>query len=234
MCVIVLAVGLWQTASARWLRWLGVVAMVGVCVQGTLGIFRIELNALMGNTLALIHGGFAQIVFALLVCVALFTSRAWSVCPASRGSANLRGWSLLTVGLVFAQLLLGGLVRHKDHALAARFHLLVAFAVVAAALWLTKLALEHDVGARAVKVLLGLLAVQVFLGVESWIARFTHTTATGMILEPLAAHADWFRSLHYLTGTLLFATTVVIALRAQQALAWTPTATPAPRALEGA
>jgi cytochrome c oxidase assembly protein subunit 15 len=232
LCVIVLAVGLWRQASRPWLRWLGVVALVAVCVQGTLGIFRIELNALMGKTLALVHGCFAQIVFTLLICLTLFTSRVWASRPAAVGSSNLRAWSVLTVILVFGQLLLGGIVRHQDHPLAARFHLLIAFAVVASALWLTKLALEHDIAPRAVKVLLGLIAVQVFLGVESWIARFTHTSATGTILEPLAVHADWFRSLHYLTGTLIFATSVVIALRAQQALAWSAMPAPAARAVQ--
>jgi heme A synthase len=135
--------------------------------------------------------------------------------------------------LVLSQLILGGMVRHLEQPLAARFHLLVAFAVVAAALWLAKLALEQDVGSRAVRILLGLIAVQVFLGVESWLARFTHTSAAGTLIEPLAVHADWFRSLHYVTGTFILATTVVIALRAQQALAWSTTA-PAPQAVKEA
>src|SRR5262249_24028820 len=128
-CVIVLAVSLWLGQPRRWLRWLGVLALVCVCVQGTLGIFRIELNAVMGKTLALVHGFFAQLVFTLLVCLALFTSRSWSMRTGS-ASANLRSWSLLTLGLVLGQVLLGGLVRHQDHALTGRGHMLLAFGVV--------------------------------------------------------------------------------------------------------
>ena len=45
------------------------------------------------------------------------------------GIAALRSWSFFTVGLVLAQLLVGGLVRHLDYSLAGRLHLLLAFAV---------------------------------------------------------------------------------------------------------
>src|SRR5439155_9281591 len=77
-CVIVLAMGLWRYHARRWLGWLGMAALAGVIVQGLLGGFRVSLNALVGTDLALVHGLFAQLVFALLVSVALFTSRRWS------------------------------------------------------------------------------------------------------------------------------------------------------------
>src|SRR5713226_9137275 len=47
-CVMLLAVGLWRLETRRWLRWLGVVALAGVIVQGLLGGFRVRLNALLG------------------------------------------------------------------------------------------------------------------------------------------------------------------------------------------
>src|SRR5439155_18446269 len=128
-----------RTDPRRWMRWLGVAALAGVCAQGLLGIFRIELNALMGKTLALVHGLFAQLVFALLVSVAVLTSRSWLAFRAretareaeTQTTGGLRAWSILTACLVFGQLILGGLVRHKDYFLSARAHLLLAFVVVA-------------------------------------------------------------------------------------------------------
>jgi heme a synthase len=233
LCVIVLAAALWWREPRRGVRWLGLAALAAVCVQGALGIFRIELHALLGPHLAMIHGCFAQLVLTLLVCVAFVTSRSWMTLPGA-GSRNLRAWSILLVCLVFAQLVVGGFVRHLDYALAGRVHLLLAFAVVAAALWSAKLAFEHEVGARAAKVLLALIAVQVFLGVESWLGKFASAASPWLMLEPLAVHAEWFRSLHYLTGTFILATSVIIMLRAQQALGHVAAVAPPARTLEEA
>ena len=76
-CVIVLAAGLWFWEGPRWVRWMGVLALVGVIVQGLLGKYRVDLNALLGQDLALIHGIFGQTVFALLTSIAVLTSRAF-------------------------------------------------------------------------------------------------------------------------------------------------------------
>src|SRR5262249_48665429 len=145
-CVIVLAIALWLREPRRWVRWLGLAALVGVSMQGLLGGLRVNLNALMGNNLALIHGCFAQLVFALLVSLALWTSRGWQTASAAADTPQLRHWSLLTACLVYSQAVLGALVRHKDVALGARAHLLVAFAVVAAVVWLGKLVADSHPG----------------------------------------------------------------------------------------
>src|SRR5574340_1232310 len=51
-CVIVLALGLWLTATRRGLKWLGAAALAGVIVQGLLGGFRVRLHELLGTNLA--------------------------------------------------------------------------------------------------------------------------------------------------------------------------------------
>src|SRR5262249_538727 len=43
-CVIVLAVLLWLREPRRWVRWLGIAALVGVTLQGILGGFRVRLH----------------------------------------------------------------------------------------------------------------------------------------------------------------------------------------------
>ncbi len=230
-CAIVLAIGLWRKDTRPWVRWLGLIALLAVSLQGSLGIFRIELDALMGRSLALVHGAFAQIVFGLLISVVVVTSSGWTSWnwPVTQ-SPQLRQWSITTAALVYCQLVLGGIVRHKDHALAARSHILLAFVVLAAALWLAKLAWEHQVGHRAVKLLLALLAVQVVLGIESWLSKFLDRASPHMQIQPLLVHHEVLRSVHYLVGTLVFATSVVIALRAYQGLAWSPAAQAQPAA----
>src|SRR5260370_20833692 len=77
-CVIVVAV--WLTISARrgWLIGLGWAVLLCVIVQGLLGGFRVRLNALFGTDLAAVHGVFAQVVFGMIVSVAVCTSRAFA------------------------------------------------------------------------------------------------------------------------------------------------------------
>ena len=259
ICVIVLTVSLWFFEPRRWLRWAGLAALLGVCVQGLLGIFRIELNALMGNpTLSLVHGSFAQLVFALLVSIALWTSRAWQTVQGNENSAQgavLGKWSSMTAALIYGQLVLGGLVRHKDIALGARAHLLMAFGVVAALVWLAKLVFteanispELDAQARdssgkiprlrvglrdrstrqCMSVVLVLLVVQLWLGVESWLSKFAVPGYPNRQVEPLAVHHELVRSLHYLAGALLFSTVVMLTLLAHRSAfaAWQTSVVP--------
>ncbi len=230
-CAIVLAVGLWLREPKRWLRWLGVAGMLGVGIQGILGGFRVNL---ISRDLAMLHGCFAQLVFALLICLAVFTAPSWNHWERSieDGPAALRlwHWSILTVVLIYLQIVLGALVRHKDVFLGARLHLLVAFAVVAAIVWLLKLAQDAaGSGGRLPRaaLLLGILViVQLMLGVESWMSRFG--SAQWHQLHPLFLHPDLARSFHYLVGSFVFATSVIVAVQAYLQAAWVSKAAPAP------
>src|SRR5207237_5439048 len=105
---------------------------------------------------------------------------------------SLQRWSFVTTLLVFGQLVLGGLVRHKDDLLGPRGHLLGAFVVVAAVLWLLKLIREDESRERfqAQRILLlAFLTVQLLLGVESWLAKFYVPQADLPQLAPLPMHA---------------------------------------------
>jgi cytochrome c oxidase assembly protein subunit 15 len=217
---IVLAIGLWLKERRLWLRWLGTLALAMVSMQGLLGKYRVDLNALMGRDLALIHGCFAQLVFALIAGVALFTSRGWSVPvePAipSREATCLWRWSLATSGLVFLQLVFGAVVRHRDVPFGARLHLLTAFGVVGAIVWLLKLVLDCQPRRRELirpaAFLVILVGLQLILGMESWMTRFPSPMWNQV--QPSPVYPELLRSLHYFVGALLFATTVIIALRA--------------------
>jgi cytochrome c oxidase assembly protein subunit 15 len=241
-CSIVLAAGLWWYEPRRWLSWLGIAALAGVCVQGVLGGMRVRLNALMGTDLAMVHGIFGQCVLALFVSVALLTSRGWAQAAAIAASpgeaARLRRGSLALVGLVLVQLALGAVLRHKGSTLAQRGHLIVAFAVVAVGVWLAREVFaahsrERQLTRSAVLVV-GLLAVQLLLGVEAWMVKFSAADLTG---APSAlSRADLIRSAHVLVGALVLASSVVLALEAHRrsALVVQPAAVETPQHLEGA
>jgi hypothetical protein len=80
-----------------------------------------------------------------------------------------------------------------------------------------------------------LLGVQLLLGVESWLARFHVPSADLPQLEPVPVHAEWVRTAHYVVGTLMFASTVTIALIAHRKSASVTDTVPArSRELEGA
>jgi heme A synthase len=219
-CVIVLALGLWFTAKAGWLRKLGVVALAAVIVQGLLGGFRVKLNALVGTDLAAIHGCFAQVVFSLLVSLAVLTARRRNeLAIDAEAGRRLYRLGLLFSALVFAQLVWGALVRHSNGSLAQRAHLLTAFAVVATAAWFVKGAIaDPTMRTRlgvALSVLCGLLMVQVMLGVEAWLGKF----GTGVLpeLQTITLGQAAVRTAHMLVGSWVLATVVVLTLQARGA-----------------
>lgn len=215
-CIIVLAVGLAAYENRRWLRWLGATALLLVIIQGLLGGFRVKLNEMLGPNLALIHGSFATVVFSLLMSLALFTSPSWSQigdfgeCP--QVAARLRYGSVLTTILVFLQIVFGSFLRHTYSTLGQRGHLLLAFGVVAAVVWLVKEIWDRPAEERIAGFSALLLAVlvggQVFLGVEAWMVKyFTSSSALAQAL---------IRTAHVLMGSLILATSVVVTLQIQR------------------
>src|SRR5262249_26061423 len=121
---IVVAVSLWASARRSPVRWLGWLAMGMVGAQGILGIFRVQLHVLLGPNLALIHGCFAQLVLAALVAAAVVTSPAWWGPRTEEDRPGWRRLALLVNILVYTQIVFGAFVRHFQHPLAQRAHVL--------------------------------------------------------------------------------------------------------------
>jgi len=234
ICAIVLAVGLGLSEKRRWLRWAGLAALLGVTAQGVLGMLRVDQNSTM---MALIHGCSAQLVFALLVSVALWTSPAWQQ-SLSANCEPVRRASLALVAVTYVQIVLGAVLRHKELALGTRAHIILAFVVVGVAVWLgVRLMQTQGVGGkRAACLLWGLLAVQLMLGLETMLSKFSVIGGyPAERIEPLALAPDLIRSIHLVVGAMVFSTAVSIALVAHRHLAFAvkPLTTPQ-RQLEGA
>ena len=119
LLTIILSAWLWVKDSRKWVRLLGIGALVLVVAQGVLGGLRVtEIN----QNLGLIHGAVAQL-FLILVCgIALVTSSWWrrvNVGESDRaGYAALKGALVAVICLVFIQLLLGATMRHQHAGLA--------------------------------------------------------------------------------------------------------------------
>ena len=197
------------------LRGLGLVALVAVMIQGLLGGFRVRLNAWVGTDLAPVHGVFAQVVFALLVTLAVLTARRSTreSLPAEAAS-RCRKLALALVGFVFVQLIWGALVRHNPTPLAQRLHLLTAFLVVGTAMALSKTVSRSTgsaAGLRRTNALLWIvLVLQVTLGVEAWMGKF----ASGVLpeLQKITPGQAIIRTAHVLVGTGILATSVTFVL----------------------
>lgn len=238
---IVLALALWRFEPRRWVRWLGLTALIGVGIQGLLGGMRVRLYAVMGTDLALIHGCFGQLVFSVLVMLAICTSRRWGERSRESGlpeaTASLRLWSGLLVGFVFVQLILGAILRHRGLALAQRGHFLMAFAVVATIVWLGRTIADKHPGERnlnwGIRVLATLVILQIMLGIEAWLVRFA--TPEAALPGHWLFNRDLVRSIHVVVGSLLLATSAVLALEArrQSVVATEQTLEPAAGRLEG-
>ena len=134
--------------------------------------------------------------------------------------SRLRRLTLITCAVLYGQIVLGAVLRHtvKDAQLmlSQRLHFLGAFAVVACILWLVKAIRDRHAGdrrlARLSVVLIVLTTLQLLLGVESWMNRF----GSGVPEPAVTIASGMTRTLHFVIGSLIFATTVVLSLLAFQ------------------
>ncbi len=107
LLIIGLTIWTWRTESRRWVRWLAIAALLGVSVQGVLGGLRVTERSL---SLAVFHGCLAQAVLAGLVVLATALSPRRDV--SGRERAGLTRLASLAIVVVYAQLVVGAIMRH--------------------------------------------------------------------------------------------------------------------------
>jgi cytochrome c oxidase assembly protein subunit 15 len=110
MLTIILALWLWFAESRRWVRILGLAAVSAVILQGILGGLRVTM---LKDQIGIFHACLAQAFFALMVIIALVTSRSWSARVAAIRDVKLIRIALLTTILIYIQLALGATMRHQ-------------------------------------------------------------------------------------------------------------------------
>ncbi len=215
LLTIILLVMLLVRDSRKWIKWLGVAAFIGVSLQGVLGGLRVtELNL----NLAIVHACLAQAFFALLCGICWFTSRDWienqeqSESTVDTVSAKkLRRLSLITTGLIYVQLIFGAILRHTGNRLDA--HLLFAFLVTLHIFLLARRIFSMNestqkIGQSLPLLLLGLLAVQLMLGLGAYITKLTTVGATASALL-----TDIVTTAHVAVGALMLVNSFVITLK---------------------
>src|SRR3954471_7961510 len=91
LLTIVLAIWLWRKEERAWVRPLGFVAVGAVILQGVLGGIRVTM---LKDEIGIFHACLAQGFLALLVFIALLTTKFW------RGLTNVdRGFLSIRAGL---------------------------------------------------------------------------------------------------------------------------------------
>ena len=206
---IALMVSIWAKDGRKWMKWLGVIALVAVIAQGVMGGLRVTN---LSRVLAIVHACFAQAFFALTASLALFTSRSWlqtSVRIETTDVSRLRNLSLITLGLIYIQFIFGAVLRHTGNRLDA--HLLFAGLVTIHIFLLLRRILKNHTEnpslVRPVLLLTGLLAVQLTLGFGAYLTEFT---AFGEGVPPVTGVI--ITTAHVVIGALMLVISVVLTL----------------------
>jgi cytochrome c oxidase assembly protein subunit 15 len=210
LLTLIFAVMLWIREPRKWVRWLGTVAIALVVLQGVLGGLRVVL---LEQALAMIHGSVAQVFFALMVSLALFSSREWDERPKGiqlPGAGRLRRLCLLTTVFIYLQGMLGAVLRFTGSFLEA--HLLLAFLVAVHVLLVIFRVQRFGPDQRKfvgpALLLGGLLILQLALGLGSYLGKFA---PLGLVLTPGAVVG--LTTVHMVVGALMLATSLVLTLR---------------------
>jgi cytochrome c oxidase assembly protein subunit 15 len=206
---LVLAVLIWLKDNRRWLRWFGVIAVVGVAVQAVLG--GEVVRQLLQYWLPVIHACFAQIVFGAVLAIAVFTSSWWiSERPqlVDSGAPSIHTLAIVNAAVIFFQVALGAGFRHSE--MPVWPHMAGALAVLATVLW-TAVALRKRFGAsrelsRARGLLHAIFGTQFLLGFGAYWARLESLKA-----GPTSATVI-LTVTHTVVGALLFAFSILVVL----------------------
>ncbi len=210
MLTIVMCAWLWRAEPRAWLRRLGVAALIAVILQGVLG--GLTVKYLLPPAVSTAHAGLAQLFFCTTVAIALFTSRWWgSEQPglADTGSPTLRKLAVVTLGVIFIQLLLGASFRHKAFGILP--HIVFGIVVLAFASWTSAAVRRRTENVPALRrpaiILSAVVGVQFFLGGGSFWAVLTNRQFPQPQWWMVAVTVT-----HVVVGALALATATLLAL----------------------
>jgi len=207
---VILAIVIWVKDDRRWLRWFGMIAVVGVVIQAILG-GQVVIR-LLHYWLPVIHACFAQIVFAAVLSIAVFTSRWWvtdQTLLEDGGGFSIRALASLNAIIVFFQVFLGAGFRHQDLPIWPHIagSLLVLASVVCTAVVLRKRFPQSRELSKARILLHSFFGVQFLLGLGAYWARLTTANAP----QPMRLMV-LLTVTHTVVGALLFAVCILTVL----------------------
>ena len=223
---VIQAIWLHKREPKHFVRTLGWISLAAVLVQGLLG--GLTVRFLLPPAISIAHAALAEVFFCLNVAIAFFTSRFFvNVRRLEKADAPAGGATLLLV-LVFAQILLGAVMRHLGAGLAIPDFPL-SFGRVLPAITSTEIAVNfaHRAGGFIVAAAAIAMAVRLLRFDRNHPLRFLGSLLLIVVAAQilLGAYTVWsgkqphITSLHVMNGAFTLATTLVLCLTART-LAW--------------
>ncbi len=208
--IIGLAFLLWRYDERPWMKYLGLAALGGVIVQGVLG--GLVVLKLLHYWLPVMHACTAEIMFAILVSIAVCTSRWYTQnLPqyVDTGSPSIHSIVTLNAFVIFLQVLAGAGFRHKylslkPHVFGAPIVLLM---VIWTALVLKKRFPEVPAMVRMRGLLHSLVGLQILLGLVALWARI-NSAGDPQPLPPVVISTV----VHTVVGAFLFAASIATVI----------------------
>lgn len=216
LLIIVMAVWTQRVEQRKWMKVLGWIALAAVVGQGVLG--GITVLFYLPWAISTAHATLAQMIFCVVMAMALFTSKSWlqdSEPTVEHGLApSTPTLTAFAAACVWVQLILGAAFRHTGIKLLP--HLIGACVVTAVLCWTVVRVLTRYPGVsqlrRPAQLILALLMVQLGLGFASYLTRLEwmlnapQPTAT-IVISTVS---------HVAGGALVLATTVILAIQTRR------------------
>ena len=215
LVVLTLGIAIWTLVVERrsWLRKLAIAALGTVIAQAILGGMTVLF--LQPPAVSTAHAVVAQTFFCIAVAIALFTGRKW-VEEVPRVEYDTRRPSLFTLTLLsifvlYVQLILGGMFRHRG--MSWWPHVVHAGLVAVVLTWTSVRALSMYSKIEAIRkpaiTVLALLITQLCLGFAAFVTRVAwgHDSVQPELPMVVSTVA------HVAVGALLLATTAVLAIQ---------------------
>ena len=215
LVVLTLAIAAWTLLVEKrsWLRKLAIAALGTVIAQAVLGGMTVLF--LQPPAVSSAHAALAQTFFCIAVCIAMFTGRRWveevPQVEFDQRRPSLFTLTLLSIFVLYAQLILGAMFRHRGmswwpHVVHAA---VVAFVLTWTAVRALSLYSKIEAIRRPTILMLSLLITQLCLGFAAFLTRVAWgkdavQPELPMVISTVA---------HVAVGALLLATTVVLSIQ---------------------
>jgi heme a synthase len=224
LLTIVLTIYLLRKEKRRWVRRLALFAVLAVIAQGLLGGLTVKLMLPLAVSAA--HATLAQLFFCTTVSLAVITAPSWHrnhATIAEQGSVPARYLCLAVAATIFLQLIIGATLRHSatwDKPLPTELLLAHLGGALAVTLLLAITAFtifrrhaNQIFLTRPAAIALALLGIQLLLGLAAYVTRQA-SPHDPQPLNPMVA----ITVAHVACGALVFATTIILALRSFRCL----------------
>jgi cytochrome c oxidase assembly protein subunit 15 len=191
------------------------------------------------RTLAMIHGCVGPAFFALTAVLALMTSSRWQA-MSTRAEQLSRAAFASAIGtalLAYVQLIFGAMLRHVPvdagpqlFRIAVIFHVLTALLIaghVFASGWKTLRTNANPWILRPTRLLMVLIGLQLLLGTSTWVLKYAwpasiaqYDFAAGFVVTANSLTQSLVTTAHVAVGSLILATSVVLAARMGRLMKW--------------